>query len=108
MPMLRFGRILTLAAAVALSPGAIAAGKAHQVVIEGMKFVPERIEVAVGDSITWVNKDPVPHTVTNAAKKIESGTIDPNGKWKYVVRRKGDIDYVCRFHPGMRGTISVK
>jgi plastocyanin len=101
-------RTLLLAAAVALSPGATAAGKAHQVMIEGMKFVPERIEVAVGDSITWVNRDPVPHTVTSAAKALESGTIAANGKWKYVVRRKGDIDYVCRFHPGMRGTLTVK
>ena len=103
-----FARTLTLAATIALSPGALAAGKAHQVTIEGMKFVPERIEVAVGDSITWINRDLVPHTVTNAAKKIESGTIDPNGKWRYVVRRKGDIDYVCRFHPGMRGTVNVR
>jgi len=101
-------RALVFAAAVALSQGALAAGKAHQVTIEGIKFVPERIEVAVGDSITWINRDLVPHTVTNAAKKIESGTIEPNGKWRYVVRRKGDIDYVCRFHPGMRGTVDVK
>ena len=101
-------RILLFAAAVALSPGAIAAGKAHQVVIEGMKFVPERIDVAVGDSITWVNRDPVPHTVTNVAKKLESGTIAANGKWKYVVRRNGEIDYVCRFYPGMRGTLTAK
>jgi plastocyanin len=99
---------LVFAAAVALSPGAVAAGKNHQVAIEGMKFVPERIDVAVGDTITWVNRDPVPHTVTNAAKKLESGTIDANGKWRYVVRRKGEVDYVCRFHPGMRGTLSAK
>lgn len=104
----RFSRPLIVVAAIALSPGAVAAGKAHQVTIEGMKFVPERIEVAVGDSITWVNRDPVPHTVTNAAKKLESGTIEANGKWRYVVRRKGELDYVCRFHPGMRGTLSAK
>jgi plastocyanin len=102
------GRALLLATAIVLSPGAVAAGKAQQVVIEGMKFVPERIEVAVGDSVTWVNRDLVPHTVTDAARKLESGTIEAGGKWKYVVRRKGDIDYVCRFHPGMRGTVIVK
>jgi plastocyanin len=101
-------RAVMLAAAVALSPAAVAAGKAHQVVIEGMKFVPEHIEVAVGDSVTWVNRDLVPHTVTNAAKKLESGTIAANGRWRYVVRRKGDLDYVCRFHPGMRGSLTAK
>jgi plastocyanin len=101
-------RAFALIAALALSPHLFAAGKAHQVAIEGMKFVPERLEVAVGDSVTWINRDPVPHTVTNAPKSIESGTIAPNGKWKYVVRRKGDIDYLCRLHPGMRGTLTVK
>jgi plastocyanin len=107
--MLRMlARTLVFAAAVALSPGATAAANAHQVAIEGMKFVPERVEVAVGDSITWINRDLVPHTVTNAAKSLESGTIATNGKWRYVVRRKGEIDYVCRFHPGMRGTLVVK
>jgi plastocyanin len=99
---------LLFTAAVALSPGAVAAGKSHQVAIEGMKLVPERIEVAVGDSITWVNRDLVPHTVTNTGKKIESGTIAGGGKWTYVVRRKGDVDYVCRFHPGMHGSFSAK
>src|SRR3954468_1219166 len=104
----RSSRALLLAAAVALSPGALAPGKSHQVAIEGMKFVPERVEVAVGDSITWVNHDVVPHTVTNVAKKVESGTIAANGKWTYVVRGKGDVDYVCRFHPGMRGSFTAK
>jgi plastocyanin len=104
----RFSLPLIVAAAIVLSPGAVAAGKAHQVAIEGMKFVPERIDVAVGDTVTWVNRDPVPHTVTNAARKLESGTIEANGKWRYVVRRKGELDYVCRFHPGMRGTLTAK
>lgn len=104
----RIPSALALAAAVALSPGAAAAGKAHRVAIEGMKFVPEHIDVAVGDSITWVNRDPVPHTVTNGAKMLESGTVEANGKWRYVVRRKGDLDYVCRFHPGMRGSLTAK
>ena len=101
-------RALALAAALAASSDLMAAGKTHRVTIEGMKFVPERVEAAAGDSIIWTNRDLVPHTVTNAAKSVESGTIAPGGKWTYVVRRKGDIDYVCRFHPGMRGTLELK
>ena len=101
-------RALALAAALAASSDLMAAGKTHRVTIEGMKFVPERVEAAAGDSIIWTNRDLVPHTVTNAAKSVESGTIAPGGKWTYVVRRQGDIDYVCRFHPGMRGTLELK
>lgn len=107
MTMSRVGRALFLAGALVFSPAVPAAGKVHQVAIEGMKFVPERIEVAVGDTITWTNRDLVPHTVT-AGKAIESGTIESNKTWKYVARNKGEFDYICRFHPVMHGTLVVK
>jgi plastocyanin len=101
------GRALALAIALVLSPALLAAGKAHQVSIEGMKFVPESLEVAPGDTVTWTNKDFVPHTVT-AGKSIESGTIEANAGWSYVAKQKGRFDYLCRFHPGMRATLVVK
>jgi plastocyanin len=101
------GPALLLGAALAFSAQLTAAGKAHQVAIEGMKFVPERLEVAPGDTITWTNRDLVPHTVTSGTA-IESGTIDANKRWQYVARKKGEIDYICRFHPGMRGKLVVK
>jgi plastocyanin len=101
------GRALLVGAALVLSPDSTAAGKAQQVAMEGIKFVPERLEVAVGDTITWTNGDLVPHTVTSGTA-IESGTIDPNEHWRYVARKKGEIDYICRFHPGMRGKLVVK
>jgi plastocyanin len=73
------GRAFALAAALVLFPG-LAAAKDHMVSIEGMKFVPETVEVAAGDTVTWTNKDFVPHTVS-AGKALESGTIEANGSW---------------------------
>ena len=102
----RSGRALAFAAALVLFSGYVSA-KDHQVSIEGMKFVPETLEVAPGDTVTWTNKDLVPHTVS-AGKVLESGTIEANKSWKYVAKAKGRTDYVCRFHPGMRGTLVVK
>jgi plastocyanin len=49
----------------------------------------------------------VPHTVS-AGKSVESGTIEAEREWKYVARQKGRVDYLCRFHPGMRATLIVK
>jgi plastocyanin len=98
---------VAFAAALAFGP-AHAAGKAHTVVIEGMKFVPERLEVAVGDTVTWVNKDIVPHTVTAKAAKIESGDLAQGKSWKLTARRKGEVAYMCRLHPGMRGVLRVR
>jgi plastocyanin len=96
-----------LAIVLLLSPGMLAAGKAHRVAIEGMKYAPETLEVAPGDTVTWTNRDFLPHTVS-AGKAIESGTIDANGSWKYVARQKGEFDYICRLHPGMRGRLVVR
>jgi len=73
-----------------------------------MKFSPDRLEVAVGDTVTWTNKDLVPHTVTAAGAGIESGNIAPGASWKYVVKRRGEVNYVCRYHPTMKAILVVK
>jgi plastocyanin len=98
-----------LALALLVALGTVqAAGKTHAVRIAGMKFVPERLEVAAGDTIVWTNQDIVPHTVTAAGARIESGDLGQGKSWKYVARRKGEIKYLCRLHPGMQGWIAVK
>jgi plastocyanin len=78
------------------------------VAIEGMKFVPERLEVAVGDSVTWTNKDLVPHTVTAPGAHLDSGPIAPGASWNFVVRRRGELPYLCRFHPTMKAVVVAK
>ena len=72
-------RIATFAAVVGLIVCAIglAAGerpesKTHTVTIEGMRFQPERLTVARGDTVVWVNKDLVPHTATSEAGGFDS------------------------------------
>jgi plastocyanin len=101
------GGALALAGALTLLPSGLSAGKAHQVSMEAMKYAPEALEVAVGDTVTWTNRDPVPHTVS-AGKSIESGTIDVDGSWRHVAKQKGQFEYICRFHPGMRAKLVVK
>ena len=73
-----------------------------------MKFVPARLEVAAGERITWTNRDIVPHSVTAPGAGIESGDLAQGKSWTYVARRKVEIDYICRLHPVMRGTLVVK
>ena len=73
-----------------------------------MKFVPERLEVAVGDPITWTNRDFVPHSVTAKERGIESGDLTEGKSWTYVAKKPGGIAYICRLHPVMRATVVVK
>lgn len=71
-----------------------------------MKFIPERLEVAAGETITWTNRDFVPHSVT--APGVESGDLEQERSWKWVAGRKGEMAYICRLHPMMRGVVIVK
>ncbi|HEY1289573.1 MAG TPA: cupredoxin family copper-binding protein [Burkholderiales bacterium] len=90
------------------SLGAHAAGKTHAVRIENFKFVPERLEVAKGDTIVWTNMDILPHSVTAEQAKIESGVLQTGKSFKLVARKPGEIDYICRLHPVMKGVVVVK
>jgi plastocyanin len=102
-------RAALVAISLAVLPAAaLAAGKTHTVRIEGMKFVPERLEVAAGDTVVWTNKDLVPHTVTASGAKVESGELAPNRSWRFVAKRKGEMAYICRLHPVMKGLLVVK
>lgn len=80
----------------------------HTIVIEGMKFTPASLEVAVGDTVVWINKDFFPHTATASNKLFDSGEIKANTSWKHVLRKKGEVAYTCTLHPMMKGAITVK
>ena len=103
-------RAALIAICLAVFPAALAhaAGKTHEVRIEGMKFVPERIEVATGDTVVWTNKDFLPHSVTASGAKVESGDLAPGKTFRFAARKKGEMPYICRLHPVMQGVVVVK
>ena len=88
--------------------GVHAAGTTHAVRIEGMKFIPERLEVAAGDTVVWTNKDFLPHSVTAREARVESGDLAPNKSWRFTARKQGEMPYICRLHPVMKGVLVVK
>jgi plastocyanin len=92
----------------AARPGAKGGGHAHTVTIEGMRFSPQTLRVRRGDRITWVNKDPFPHTVTATGGKFDSHRIAAGGAWTYVARQAGEYHYACTLHVDMKGTLQVR
>lgn len=87
-------------------PGAMAAQPAHLVTIDSMRFQPESLVVRPGDRVTWVNKDLVPHTATHG--DFDSRNIKPGASWTFIPRKPGTYNYVCTFHPGMKGVLIVR
>ena len=107
-------RIVVLAAAVGLlvHTGGIATGeppepRTHTVTIDGFRFQPERLTVARGDRIVWVNKDVVPHTATSRAV-FDSQTILVGKSWTLTATKKGEFAYRCTLHPAMKGSLNVE
>ena len=80
----------------------------HTVTMENMRFQPESLTVARGDTVVWVNKDLVPHTATSKAGGFDSQGIEAEKSWRFTVRKKGDFAYVCTFHPTMTAMLRVK
>ncbi len=75
-----------------------------------MRFDPHTLTVTVGDRITWINKDLVPHTATAASdgQTFDSRSIASNASWTLVADNAGRYAYVCAFHPTMTGTLTVE
>jgi plastocyanin len=97
----------SLLAVSLVATGAALAASTHEVKIEGIQFPLATLEVRKGDTVTWRNNDVVPHTVT-AAGKFDSGNIAPGKTFSRKLDQPGTYDYICTYHPGMKGRIEVK
>jgi plastocyanin len=71
-----------------------------------MFFTPGNQSARVGDTISWLNTGTIPHTVTAPDKAFDK-TIAPGERFNHVLRKEGTVNYVCTFHPGMKGTLTV-
>lgn len=80
--------------------------EAADVKIENYAFDSRAITVKAGTTVTWENYDNAPHTVT--ADEFDSGTLQ-NGKiFEHTFTEPGTYEYVCSFHPSMKGTVIVE
>jgi plastocyanin len=80
----------------------------HTVAIDGTQFQPADVAIKPGDSVTWVNKDPFPHTATAPGGAFDSKEIAPGASWTFTAKAKGDLAYACTLHPTMKGIVRVQ
>jgi len=91
------------------------AGNNHQVAMQDFVFAPESLEVAVGDTVTWVNQGANQHTSTSGEVgapdgKWDSGVLSSGGSFMYVFTAAGNYHYYCQIHAamGMKGVVTAK
>ena len=77
-------------------------------------YSPANATVAIGqnDTVTWVNNDIHPHTVTSrnvpaGAQMFDSGPIQPNQNYTYTFTVAGNYEYYCTIHAWMSGNLNV-
>jgi plastocyanin len=82
----------------------------QQVTIDNFAFSPQVLTVTPGTTVTWLNRDDVPHTATSSDSpaKFNSKAIDTDEKFSYVFTQPGTYPYFCAVHPKMTGKIVVK
>lgn len=76
----------------------------HTVEIQQFKFDPATLDIKVGDSIKWINRDLVPHTATASDESWDTGLIKTNES-KTITFEKNTVDsYYCFYHPVMKAS----
>jgi plastocyanin len=78
------------------------------VTIDNFTFSPGRLTVKAGTTVTWVNQDDIPHTVTSDTKAFKSKALDTDDKFTFTFATPGIYEYFCSLHPHMTGTVVVE
>jgi plastocyanin len=87
------------------------ATSAQTVTINNFAFSPKTLDVAVGTTVTWVNKDVAVHDVkfTNSSIPLSPLLMSNSSKdsWSHTFTKAGTYAYICGIHPYMTGTVVV-
>jgi len=97
--------MMALAATLILA-GEAAAQAEHTVVMSNMSYGKIPAGLKVGDTITWTNRDTVPHTVTARDHSFDL-RVAPGRSAKMTLAKSGAFPFFCTYHTMMRGTLTI-
>jgi len=102
--------VLAVAAVLLLHPVQARSqdNKGTEVRIDNFTFGPDALTVPVNSTVTWVNKDDIPHTVVAKDGAFKSRALDTDQKFSFQFDKAGTYSYYCSVHPKMVGKIVVK
>ena len=78
-----------------------------QVVVDNFSFSPAAATVPSGATVTWTNRDDVPHNIISTEKKFASPVLDTDQHFSHRFEVSGTYPYYCSIHPRMTGRIVV-
>jgi amicyanin len=96
-----------LAGGVLVARAQIAAATA--VSIDNFTFTPQKLTVKAGTTVTWTNKDDIPHGIAATGNTFKrSNAMDTDDAYSFTFTTPGTYQYFCYIHPHMTGTIVVE
>ena len=78
------------------------------VVIRDFEFAPRSITVNAGDTVTWANNGPSPHSATANNGSFDTGVFGERRSRSHRFEEAGTFTYYCRPHPSMKGSVTVR
>jgi plastocyanin len=96
--------IATLAALVLPHPASAADA---DVAVEHLMFMPGKVKVGLGESVTWTFPEVTQHTTTSDQGFWASGAKSGGATYTRTFTSAGRFAYHCTFHPAMRGSVAV-
>jgi len=78
-----------------------------KVVIGNFAFVPPLLRVKAGTTVTWVNRDDIPHSIVCPPLSVHSHPMDSDESFTFRFEKAGVYNYVCGLHPFMHGQVVV-
>jgi plastocyanin len=86
--------------------GTAAEAKTIQIVMSNLAYLPAETGASVGDVIEWVNNDILAHTATATSGDWDV-VIAAKKTQRLVLKKSGQVDYFCRYHPNMKGRLTI-
>jgi plastocyanin len=84
------------------------AATAGEVKIDNFSFGPGTLTVPVGATVTWTNRDDIPHTAVSTDGAFKSKVMDTDEKFSFTFSKPGNYPYFCSIHPKMTGKVVVQ
>ncbi len=79
-----------------------------EVKIDNFSFGPATLTVPAGTTVTWTNRDDIPHTVVSTERVFQLKVLDTDDQFSFKLGKAGTYPYFCSIHPKMTGKIIVQ
>jgi plastocyanin len=82
--------------------------KPSEIRVDNFTFAPDTLTVPINSTVTWANKDDLPHVIASNDGVFKSKALDTDQKYSYTFTKAGTYAYFCSIHPKMVGKVVVQ